>query len=263
MARLHVFQVFHETLVVGQSYRALRQYTMRALSSLDSRHGTAYIRTVPYDTDRWCAIQNPQGGRAQRTHERIRVAAHELFLQQGYQATSVDAICVAAQVASRETFYRHFPSKENLFIEVMGRLTMEQPGFSNLVATLPDPRDLPTLRQALTRLAREILSLMTQPEYLPLIRILIVETARLPDLGPLFFAAVPQRGLGIIMDLLRAARAHGVIGDIDFEVVARMLLGGLLTYAVQGLLASGERTPAPPLDRADALVEITLRALRP
>ena len=174
----------------------------------------------------------------------------------------MDAIRVAAGVASKETIYRHYPGKEKLFIDVMGHLTMEQPGFSAMVATLPEPRDPPALRQALTTLAHEILLLMRQPDYLPLLRILIAETARFPELGPLFFATVPQRGLAIIMGLLRAARDHRVIAETEYEVVARALLGGLLTYAVQGLLAAGDEAFSP-LDRADALVEIMLRAVQP
>jgi AcrR family transcriptional regulator len=207
-------------------------------------------------------IEDGRDSRAQQTRERIRAAARRLFLQQGYQTTSMDAIRVAAGVASKETIYRHYPSKEKLFIDVMGHLTMEQPGFSAMVAALPEPRDLPALRQALTTLAHEILSLMRQPDYLPLLRILIAETARFPELGPLFFATVPQRGLVIIMGLLRAARNHRVIAETEYEVVARALLGGLLTYAVQGLLAAGDEAFSP-LDRADALVEIMLRAVQP
>jgi AcrR family transcriptional regulator len=210
------------------------------------------------------AIEDGRDSRAQQTRERIRAAARRLFLQQGYQATSMDAIRVAAGVASKETVYRHYPSKEKLFIDVMGHLTMEQPGFSAMVAALPEPRDLPALRQALTALAHEILALMRQPDYLPLLRILIAETARFPELGPLFFATVPQRGLAIIAGLLRAARDHSVIvgveTGVEYEVVARALLGGLLTYAVQGLLAAGDETYAP-LDRTDALVAIMLRAV--
>jgi TetR/AcrR family transcriptional regulator, mexJK operon transcriptional repressor len=223
---------------------------------------------VPYRTIRkgGASIEDVQDGRdsrAQQTRERIRVAARRLFLQQGYQATSMDAIRVTAGVASKETLYRHYPSKEKLFIDVMGHLTMEQPGFSAMVAALPAPGDLPSLRQALTTLAREILALMTQPDYLPLLRILIAETARFPELGPLFFAAIPQRGLGIITSLLRAAREHGVIAEtgVEYEVVARALLGGLLTYAVQGLLAAADGAFAS-LDRADALVEVILRAVK-
>src|SRR5262245_15366076 len=84
---------------------------------------------VPYATVRkgGVAIEDGREGRAQRTRERIRVAARRLFLQKGYQATSMEAIRLAAGVASKETVYRHYQSKERLFVDVMGRLTMEQP----------------------------------------------------------------------------------------------------------------------------------------
>jgi TetR/AcrR family transcriptional repressor of mexJK operon len=236
---------------------------MRASAALTARATRSIF--VPYRTIRkgGAIIGDRQDSRAQQTRERIRAAAHQLFLQQGYQATSVDAIREAAGVSSKETLYRHYASKEALFVDVMGHLTMEQPSFSATIAALPELRDLPALRQALTTLAREILSLMTRPEYLSLMRILIAETARFPQLGPLFFATIPQRGLGIIIGLLRAAREHGVIGDVDFEVTARTLLGGLLTYAAQGLLAVGAESQPPPLDRADAVVGVILRGLTP
>jgi TetR/AcrR family transcriptional regulator, mexJK operon transcriptional repressor len=219
---------------------------------------------VPYRTIRkgGALIGDRQDSRAQQTRERIRAAARQLFLQQGYQATSMDAIRLMAGVSSKETLYRHYASKEELFVDVMGHLTMEQPGFFATIAALPEPHDLPALHQALTTLAREILTLMTQPEYLPLLRILIAETARFPQLGSMFFATVPQRGLGIIMGLLGVAREYGVIGDADFEVTARTLLGGLLTYVAQGLLAAGAESQ-PQLDRADAVVAVILRGLKP
>ena len=48
-----------------------------------------------------------QGTRTQQTRERLRAAAHRLFLQQGYVATSIDAILAEAGIASKETLYRH------------------------------------------------------------------------------------------------------------------------------------------------------------
>src|SRR5258706_3855522 len=208
-------------------------------------------------------MEHRQNTRAQQTHERLRAAAHRLFLQQGYLATSIDAILAEAGISSKETLYRHYASKEELFIDVLGHLTLSQPGFSEKLLALPTPHDLLSLRQALTQLSREILSLMRQPEYLALVRIIIAEAPRFPQLGSLFFSTVPQRGLTIIVALLRTAREQQIIADVDFEVVARALLGGLLSYALTDLLFAGEQARLPSLDQAGEVVEVMMRTLIP
>jgi len=207
-------------------------------------------------------MEQRQSRRVQQTRERIRAAAQRLFLQQGYLATSIDAILAEANISSKETLYRHYAGKEELFVEVLGHLTTEQPDFSEMLMALPTPHDLPSLRQALTRLAREILSRMSQPEYLALLRIIAAEAPRFPQLGPLFFSTVPQRGISIITALLRAAREEQVIADVDFEVIARTLLGGLLTYVITGPMFAEVAQP-PSLDHADVVVEFLMRALTP
>src|SRR5215467_1415035 len=132
-------------------------------------------------------METRQNKRVQQTRERLRTAAHRLFLQQGYLATSIDAILAEAGISSKETLYRHYANKESLFVDVLRSLTMEQPGFSERLATLPTPQDLSSLRHALTELAREILAMLRQPGYLPLVRMIIAEAARFPQLGALFF----------------------------------------------------------------------------
>lgn len=208
-------------------------------------------------------MKQRQNIRAQQTRDRLRTAAHRLFLQQGYQATSIDAILVEAGISSKETLYRYYVSKEALFIDVLGHLTMEQPGFPEKLAALPTPHDLPSLRQALLQLSSEILSMMCQPGYLPLVRMIITEAPHFPQLGTLFFSTVTQRGLAIITSLLQAAREQQVIADIDFDAVSRMLLGGLLSYAIAGLISAEEQAQPPPLERAEALIEVIMRALTP
>lgn len=209
-------------------------------------------------------MERRQQTRAQQTRERLRTAAHRLFLQQGYQATSIDAILAEAGISSKETLYRYYDSKEALFVDVLSHLTMEQPGFSEKLAALPTPHELPSLRQALLQLSREILSMMSQPGYLPLVRMIIAEAPRFPQLGTLFFSTVTQRGLAIITSLLQAAREQHIIAvDIDFDAVSRMLLGGLLSYAITGLISAEEQRQPPPLECADALIEVIMRALTP
>jgi len=202
-----------------------------------------------------------QNRRVQKTREQIRAAAQRLFLQHGYLGTSTDAIMTEAGISSKETLYRHYASKEELFVDVLGHLTLGQPRISSTLSEMPAPHDLPSLRQALTTVAREILSIMIQPEYLALLRVILAETPRFPQLGPLFRATVPERGLFILTALLRQASEQQIIAGVDFDAVTHALLGGLLTYAISGLVLTGEDAHPPALERADAIVEVIMRAL--
>ena len=56
------------------------------------------------------------GPRAARTRARIREVANDLFLAQGFEGTTVDAIVHAAGV-SKGAFYLHFDRKEDLLLE--------------------------------------------------------------------------------------------------------------------------------------------------
>ncbi len=206
-------------------------------------------------------MSQPESTRAERTRGRIRAAAETLFLAQGYLATSTDAIRVAAGIASKETLYRHYPTKEALFVDVLRHATLEQPGVAARLGALPPPADRAALHATLTALAREILARMCAPEYLALLRIVIAEAPRFPQMGALFFGAVPERGLALFGGLLRDAQARGIIAPVDAEAVARALLGGLLTYAVSRLV--GAETGPPPVDRADALVALMMGTLLP
>ena len=58
-------------------------------------------------------IEAPLGRREKRKQEirqRIEDAAYQLFQQQGIEDTSIEEICVEADVA-RRTFYGHFTNK--------------------------------------------------------------------------------------------------------------------------------------------------------
>jgi hypothetical protein len=104
--------------------------------------------------------------------------------------------------------------------------------------------------------------MMSQPGYLPLVRMIIAESSRFPQLGTLFFSTVTQRGLGMLTALLQSAREQQLIASVDFDAVTHMLLGGLLAYVIMNLV-TGEEAQPPAFDRADAIVEVIMRALKP
>jgi TetR/AcrR family transcriptional repressor of mexJK operon len=211
---------------------------------------------------KWVLMEQKRHARTQQTRERLRDAAYRLFLQQGYLATSVDAILAEAGISSKETLYRHYASKEALFVDMLSHLTLERPGFAEKLAAIPKPHDLSSLQQALTQLSHEILSLMSQPDYLSLVRMLIAEMPRFPQLGTLFFSTVTARGIAIVTTLLQQAHKQQIIADVDFDAVTHMLLGGLLTYVMMNFVLGEEARP-PALDRADAVVTVIMRALTP
>ena len=74
---------------------------------------------------------------------------------------------------------------------------------------------------------------------------------------------VPERMLAILTGLLRAAREKGIIADVDSEVVTRVLVGALLTYALQQMMSLGDVAQLPSEERADGVVELVMRVLAP
>ena len=91
---------------------------------------------------------NPQPGlrerKKQRTRETIARAAHELFAERGYQATTLPDIAEAADVSTR-TIFAYFPSKEDILFsnfalmkEALVRALAERPEGQDALETVRD-----------------------------------------------------------------------------------------------------------------------------
>jgi AcrR family transcriptional regulator len=74
-----------------------------------------------------------------RTRASLREHALRLFREQGYQSTTVEQIAAAAEV-SPSTFFRYFPTKEDLVLQddmdtrMVAALTRQPPGLSPIAA---------------------------------------------------------------------------------------------------------------------------------
>src|ERR1700681_2899909 len=80
----------------------------------------------------------------QRTRETIARAAHELFAERGYHATTLPEIAEAADVSTR-TIFAYFPSKEDILFSDFSLL---KEALAQALAERPEGEDaLETVRQ--------------------------------------------------------------------------------------------------------------------
>jgi TetR/AcrR family transcriptional regulator, mexJK operon transcriptional repressor len=123
-----------------------------------------------------------RGGRptrdaAERLGAKIIEIATELFLSEGYGATSIETIARRARIAKR-TFYSRFRDKAELFGAVV----------HHVVERLRPQDDTglfdgATLEESLTRLAQVILHAALSREALALHRVIVAEAPRFPELA--------------------------------------------------------------------------------
>ena len=84
----------------------LNHHSARTIADVIATHPVALVGGV---------LRTNRGPARLTARERLLEAAARLFQQNGIQATGVDAIIEAAGVA-KATFYRHFPSKDDLIV---------------------------------------------------------------------------------------------------------------------------------------------------
>jgi TetR/AcrR family transcriptional repressor of mexJK operon len=203
------------------------------------------------------------GPRARAKRDQILSGARRVFMRDGFAAASTDAIAAEAKVSKR-TLYVYYPSKEDLFVDVLRRLTIENPQTRALESMeRMSPENLEELRRDLLELAQKIVTTMMQPDYLALLRTTIADTHRFPQLGGLFRATVPERAMSSFAVFIERTRERGVIReDVNGEAAARMFVGPLLTYAVlDGLFIADGPPRKPTPGRIEEIVDMYVKAI--
>lgn len=198
--------------------------------------------------------------REEAKRDQIRAAAQRLFLERGFGGASTDAIAKGAGV-SKMTLYRYFPSKEHLLADVLRHLiaNVSRGGSEAGGASIEDRGEL---RGALLGFAHGFVDDLMRPEYLALVRVIVTETPRLPQLGDLFRSTVPENAFASLGGILRRAQGGGLVRPVDPDAAARLFVGPLLTYVLLDGLLEGEGPPKKPSpDRIEAVVDLYTQAL--
>jgi AcrR family transcriptional regulator len=159
--------------------------------------------------------QSKTGLRTELLLDRLLDAAAAVFMEKGFDATSMGEIAKHAH-ASTETFYRHFPTKEKLFERVLLRRTEHLKG--KLISALTS-NEAP--EKALAAFGELGLSLLLAPEMLALHRILVMEKGRFPDVVASFYAQGPARVEAALAAYLAEQIKKGTLRKMNPDVGAR------------------------------------------
>lgn len=184
---------------------------------------------------------------------RLIHAATEVFIAEGYRA-SVERVAVCAGVA-RQTLYNHFPSKADLFGEVIKQVT------AALLVALDD--DTRGLRERLLRFGVTFRAKALSVEGLGFYRALIAEGKRFPELAATFYRTGPAQTTARLRDVLQDAMDCGELRTDDADFATVTLLSMLVGAERSHYLLSGEPPPAPDPARVARIIDCFLRAFAP
>ncbi len=158
--------------------------------------------------------------RTKAKRDEIIKIARQQFLKNGYDGTSVDAI-VKVLGGSKSTIYSHFGNKEGLFAAVIRNF-----------GHAPNNRDFPVrngnIRDELTAFALDRQKRVFSELNISIMRIVIAEAARQPNIAELYFRNAPEPTYVVLREYLEQAIArHDLLID-DLDAATEEFLGGLL-----------------------------------
>ncbi|GII01045.1 TetR/AcrR family transcriptional regulator [Planobispora takensis] len=177
-------------------------------------------------------------GRRAETRLRLFTAAVELIAEQGYTATTVDAIAERAGVAKGTVFY-NFGTKEALFTGLL------EHGVGLLSGAMSGAAAGETALDALDSVV--LAQLRFFEEYGAFARVLLAEMWHTAWQDAV--ARLRREVLGVYADVLRRAVAEGAVRrDLDVETAATAVFGMVLTVAIERKALH----PGRPIERVHA-----------
>ena len=188
--------------------------------------------------------------------------ARQVFLERGYDATSLDEVATASGV-SKTTVYNNFKDKEALFSAVVLSVTERaEQIISELGATL---RGDEPVAARLTAVARTLAYGVLNPAVVQLRRLAISEALRFPDIVTAYWDRAPARTLALLTESFTQMAAQGELDPGDPAAAAALFAYAVLgPYQDQALLQPSRPVTRADLDQhADNVVAAFLRAYAP
>ncbi len=187
--------------------------------------------------------ESPRSKRKQIVEAAIRV-----FLEHGYAATTLQKVAEEAKVI-RATIYSHFSDKNELFKAIIEELTVNQlgEGFQEKLKTAT-PREFIYFMRDFVQQRKQ------NKEYLALLRTVIGESERFPELARMYFKTVYSQGMMVAETYFQN---HPTLKSMDSQSLTAIVGGSMMAHLLQQELLRGKEIVPMDLNvLADTLADL-------
>ncbi|MBV9389878.1 MAG: TetR/AcrR family transcriptional regulator [Chroococcidiopsidaceae cyanobacterium CP_BM_ER_R8_30] len=187
--------------------------------------------------------------------EAILAAAKEVFMREGFQPATMDAIAIRAQTTKR-TIYDNFKNKEDLFkavVEQSAQIFLDYLGE-------PDRTALDYTQQ-LENFATRFCELVTWQESVSFQRVIVAEAERFSEIGLLVYNSVDRGAQKILARYLTRLTERGLLNIGDAYLAATQFLD-VTTATTRFSTLFGAAPPLPDEPQAIASIKVDRKRIR-
>ena len=183
----------------------------------------------------------PAANDAQASPLAVLAGAEALFVELGYENTSMDQVARRAHVPIR-ALHSWFEDKPALF-----RAAVESVNESRLAALEAIRVRAATLPDRLDALARRLVAVLTEPRFIAFERILAAEARQFPALAETYARSGPDRAAAVVCRALRNEPPFAGMDEAEIALSGRIFVALTILPFVRRAMFSDR-----PLDDADA-----------
>jgi len=199
--------------------------------------------------------KNRQKRRKESRPDEILAAALTVFSRDGFSGARLDEIAELAG-CTKGTIYVYFPSKEELFKAVVRKLIT--PTFRQVDAILKDS-SIPVVTRLKTFIRGGYMAIVTNPAGMGLLRLLVADGPKFPDLVDYYHDQIPRVGHEMIKSTIQEGIDNGELRQMDADAAAHIITGPILAEIMRRLLLAVKLVPLEHL--VDTHLDIVFNGL--
>ncbi|MDQ3236085.1 MAG: TetR/AcrR family transcriptional regulator [Actinomycetota bacterium] len=186
-------------------------------------------------------------------------AAFEEFAAKGFKGATIKSIASEAGVNSPALIYHYFPDKEALFNAVLETHAPIRSAVENLASLMDRPPE-----EVLPEIARAYFATVANPTSRRMMKLMLGEAMRRPQLAEMIGRATAVRVLGFLKGYLSRQVELGRLRPHDVRSSARAFVGMLIPQAAGKILFTALREDGlEDEEHIETAVNIFLEGLKP